>query len=170
LVIAIGCGRDDGLVVAPVHGRVTVAGEPAARGYIVFEPDPGTVKAGSTAMGGIQKDGSFTMATRDPGDGASVGVNHVGILVLSGDPVDQAPAKTKFATEGAAAKAQASVTVRERGKDGGTLRYRDGKLYRVLSPENSENPERSGITVVVAPGSNTVNFDITKDGKVQVTK
>src|ERR1700687_5390629 len=66
-----GCG---GPRLGKVSGRVTVGGKPVTSGTIMFHPD-----AGPTAVGTIQPDGTYTLTTGKPGDGAVVGAHRVTI-------------------------------------------------------------------------------------------
>ena len=64
LVALAGCG---GPKLAPVKGRVTVAGKPVRQGRIMFYP------AGAPgATGAIAQDGTFSLTTLKPGDGAVI--------------------------------------------------------------------------------------------------
>jgi hypothetical protein len=72
--------------------------------------------------------------------------------------------------EVAAAKGQ-SFQPKARARGGRpTFRYRDGKLYEFLTAESMKDPGKSGISVDVGSGTNTVDFAIMPDGKVQVTR
>jgi hypothetical protein len=69
--IIAGCGDDDLGPRYRVSGRVTRKGEPIKRGTVTFTP----VQAanGRAASGEIQPDGSYSLMTKDPGDGALAG-------------------------------------------------------------------------------------------------
>lgn len=162
----LGCARSDGLNLGKVRGRVVVDGEPAKHGFVVFEPDRSKGGGGSTSMGPIQEDGTYLITSRDPGDGASIGPNQVGILVLGREPVDAA-AKKKAVNEVAAAKGQAARP--SKSKEGRpTFTARDGRLYEILTPEPMKDPGKSGIVVEVESGSNTFDFSFGPDGTVKV--
>lgn len=67
-----GCQR--GPTVVPVEGRVTYEGKPLEFGTVTFQPPQG-----QPAKGKIQSDGTFTLSTFAPGDGAVVGTHKVRI-------------------------------------------------------------------------------------------
>jgi len=76
-----GCGGNPAaLETAPVEGRVTLDGEPVSQGIVRFNPDRG--RAGK---GAIQADGTFTISTYAPGDGAVVGRHRVAIVAQQSD-------------------------------------------------------------------------------------
>jgi hypothetical protein len=66
-VALIGCS-DGRLELAPVSGRVTVAGEPLAAGKIVFQPE-----AGRASFGRIEGGRILEVTTYAQGDGVPVG-------------------------------------------------------------------------------------------------
>jgi len=73
----VGCG---GAGLAPVKGKVTVNGAPATQGNLTFSPIGGSSEdreAGKTASAEIQSDGTYTVATNKPGDGAKIGRHRI---------------------------------------------------------------------------------------------
>lgn len=60
--------------MVPVSGTVTFNGKPLEFGSIMFQPP-----SGQPAQGQIQSDGSFTLSTYKPGDGAVIGKHKVRI-------------------------------------------------------------------------------------------
>ena len=74
LSLATGCG---GPKLAPVSGKITVAGQPATRGTVTFMPEESKGTSGKAAVGEIGPDGTYTLRTFDPGDGAIVGHHRV---------------------------------------------------------------------------------------------
>lgn len=79
VVLAAGCGKKSNLpATAPVHGKVTLNGEPVKSGSLVFVPTGG----GKSAQGNIESDGTFTMGTYKETDGAIVGTHKVMITAL----------------------------------------------------------------------------------------
>jgi hypothetical protein len=60
-LLAVGCGSNNELPLAPVRGHVTYHNQPLAHGEVVFTPTAGT--PGPQAVGSIQSDGSFDMQT-----------------------------------------------------------------------------------------------------------
>ena len=76
-----GCGKSPANL-APVHGVVSVDGQPLAQGKVLFSPTAaeGGIEAGKPALGTLQPDGSYTLTTYDDGDGAVVGQHWVTVL------------------------------------------------------------------------------------------
>jgi len=73
--LLIGCGGGSGHEeTASVTGTVTLKGTPVTEGRIAFFPPKGR-----PAMGTIQSDGTYTLTTFDPGDGALLGNHRVTI-------------------------------------------------------------------------------------------
>jgi hypothetical protein len=72
---ACGSGTGQPAQIVPVKGKVAYKGHPLSRGIVRFRP----VNSGRTAMGQIQPDGTFILATFKEGDGAAVGLNRVSI-------------------------------------------------------------------------------------------
>jgi hypothetical protein len=73
ILVAVGCGGEKRKSVYPVHGKVLVAGKPAARALVVFHPldDPDPNARCSTAE--VAEDGTFTLSTYSAEDGAPAG-------------------------------------------------------------------------------------------------
>lgn len=115
LISATGCGRRPTL--APVSGRVTLDGRPLAFGSVMIQPT-----GGPAARGRIQPDGSFTVGTFAPGDGAIVG-----------------PATVR-------------VACYEQQRPGATAQQGEPTLGKSLIPEKYTQFETSGITTSVAAG------------------
>jgi len=67
-------GCSDSPEVAPVHGVVTLDGQPVTGGYVFVTPTEGRM-----AKGEIQPDGAFTLGTYGKSDGAKVGSHPVTI-------------------------------------------------------------------------------------------
>ena len=79
LAAAAGCGaRAEHAALSgkilPVKGVVTYKGKPLTQGTVRFEPD-----AGREAEGTIGPDGTFTLTTFQPGDGAVPGFHRVAV-------------------------------------------------------------------------------------------
>lgn len=68
----VGCER--GPQMAPVSGKVLYNGKPLEFGSVTFQPP-----SGQPAVGFIRPDGTFTLSTYRPGDGAVVGLHQVRI-------------------------------------------------------------------------------------------
>jgi hypothetical protein len=174
-----GCGPGNGLTMGRVSGVVTYNGQPVEFGEVLFLPDSGRGNSGVPSMGGINKDGTYTMSTQDFGDGVIAGFHKVGIRALDAVPVgadeppQQAPAAAKsnnpFAGRFNTAKAQAVIVRKNRAKKDAPIVSFNGKVHRFLAPEKLANPETSGISVEISTGSNRVNFAIAEDGSVKVS-
>jgi hypothetical protein len=65
----------------PVKGKVAYNGEPVPKGTVTFQPDDG-----QAAVGEIQPDGSYELATFGPKDGAVLGHHKVMIIANTGNP------------------------------------------------------------------------------------
>jgi hypothetical protein len=77
LLPLIGCGeRHAGTAI--VRGKVTLNGKPVPNGTVNFIPE-----MGPSATGEIQPDGSYTLTTYKPGDGAVLGKHKVVIVAMA---------------------------------------------------------------------------------------
>ena len=63
--------------MAPVSGKITVSGQPATRGAVMFMPDESRGTSGKVAVGDIGSDGTYTLRTFNTDDGAVVGHHRV---------------------------------------------------------------------------------------------
>src|SRR5262249_20719765 len=119
-----------------VSGKVTYRGEPVTKGSVTFTPmDQGS---GRTATGELQSDGSYTLTTATPGDGALPGKYRVSISAVE---IDR------------------SVT---KGKPGGM--YRVDVLAKAprkdLVPPKYGDPNTSTLAAEVKAEPNTFHFDL----------
>jgi hypothetical protein len=83
LVVAatIGCGKPSHqLETAPLHGKVTLDGQPLSSGYVTV-----VTSRGRSSSGEVQPDGTFEMSTYQPGDGAQVGSHPVVVTPVPQD-------------------------------------------------------------------------------------
>ncbi|MBY0231060.1 MAG: hypothetical protein K2W96_17385 [Gemmataceae bacterium] len=71
LVLLAGCGG--GPRLAPVAGKVSMAGRAVTAGSVYLHPAPGNEWKGEPPSSVLQVDGSFTMKTYPYGDGAPLG-------------------------------------------------------------------------------------------------
>lgn len=69
-LLFVGCHR--GPQLAPVTGKVMYNGQPLSFGVVQFQS-----ASGQPARGEIQSDGTFSLSTYRPGDGAVVGTHRV---------------------------------------------------------------------------------------------
>ncbi|MEX0642697.1 MAG: hypothetical protein WD468_08355 [Pirellulales bacterium] len=87
----IGCGKK-GAELGEVQGIVTVNGVPLSSGNVVSYPE-----SGRGAVGEIQSDGTFELATRELGKGAVAGKHRLAIVAYgtvggaTGPEADAAP-------------------------------------------------------------------------------
>jgi len=85
----VGCGRS-GPEKAAVSGRVTYQGKPVPKGVIAFIP---VAPGGRNATGAIRPDGSYTLQTEEPEDGAQLGEYRVTISAHDEPLLDYTPAQ-----------------------------------------------------------------------------
>ena len=76
LLAAAGCGQSDRPSTYPVHGAVTLDGNPLSFGGVRFVSDDGRL-----AKAKIQSDGSYTLSTFEDGDGAIPGSYRISVQV-----------------------------------------------------------------------------------------
>jgi hypothetical protein len=135
---AAGCGYDDGIGKRfHVSGKVTYNGQPLKLGTVNFLPeDPNTARP---AAGEIHEDGSFTLTTQTPGDGAMGGKYKVSISAYDVDK-----SKVGSPTQGGSAD-QVAVS-QAQGKS--------------LIPIKFTGTDSSGLTATVGPGSTSFTFDL----------
>jgi len=84
-----GCGSS-GPPMGRVYGKVTLNGKPVPKGTVAFVT---TSPDGRNATGTIGEDGSYTLQTETPGDGALVGDYKVGIVSRDEVILDYIPPK-----------------------------------------------------------------------------
>lgn len=88
-LVPTGCGRS-GPKMAGVSGTVTYQGKPVPKGTITFQSDDPN---GRNAVGSIDPDGSYTLQTEKPGDGALPGDYRVAISARDDEVLDYIPPK-----------------------------------------------------------------------------
>lgn len=140
LFLTAGCG---GRGLGKVNGRVTVDGKPVPNGTIMFYPE-----GAQGAVGSIAADGSYTLTTRKPGDGATIGKHKVAIHATNVGPGSmQEPKSLDDELKGSPANTGKILVA--------------GKVTWVV-PEKYSTAEQSPLTAEVKAGANTINFDIPK--------
>jgi hypothetical protein len=134
----LGCGPNDGIGKRfPVSGKVTYNGQPLKSGTVNFLPeDPATARP---ATGDIQENGSYTLTTQTPGDGAMGGKYKVAISAYEVDK-----SKTAAPPQGGSAD-QVAVAQAQR---------------KSLIPIKYSGTDASGLTATVGPGSTKFDFDL----------
>ena len=80
IALLVGCGNSGEFPTYPAGGKVTFSdGTPLTQGWVTFEStDPGRAVS---ARGQLQSDGTFTLGTFEPGDGAIEGEHRVLVAV-----------------------------------------------------------------------------------------
>lgn len=134
IVFVTGCGGE----YRSVYGKVTVDGKPLETGRIRFHPVEGRPSSGK-----IGNDGSYTLTTLNPGDGAKPGEYAVTIEALDVQTSGERPKslEEEMAGVGASNRTQIKPLI--------SLKY--------------ANRNASGLTATVEDsGQNEVNFDLTK--------
>lgn len=126
VLMAVGCGKE-GPTMGRVSGTVTYKGQPLTKGNVSFvstEPDR------PNASGAITSNGSFTLQTREPGDGAEVGEYKIAVTDIDPDTYNSAlPGETV-------------------------------KVPKSQIPAKYADANTSGLTAKVASGSNTVPVEL----------
>jgi len=140
LLLALGCGDDTGLSRRyPVSGTVKYKGEPVAKGQITFAP---TSADGRAANGDIV-DGSYSLTTATPGDGALPGSYNVTVVSVEAD----------------------TTKLKEVAKGGQFHHDKDfGKAVasaKKLVPSKYSLADTSGLKAEVKAQSNKFDFDLT---------
>jgi hypothetical protein len=135
----IGCGGDDGIGQRfPVSGTVTYNGEPLKTGTVSFFPEDSNTGRG--ASGAILEDGSYTLTTQSPGDGAFGGKYKVAISAV------EILEKEKTQTTALGGIPDQAVAAHAKRKN--------------LIPIKYSGTDTSELTATVGPGSNTFDFKL----------
>jgi hypothetical protein len=87
VALAVAGCSDSPYELAPVQGRVTIEGQPLAHAKLMFSPVDAAdnLNPGKPAFGLVQEDGSYSLTTFHPNDGAVVGEHWVTIVNLKQD-------------------------------------------------------------------------------------
>jgi len=142
LSLVAGCGDDTGLEKRyPVSGTVKYKGQPVAKGQISFL---GVDKTKQRDANGFIENGSYTLTTLTPGDGALPGEYAVTIISKETDDTQVLETVKKFGGGGR----QADI-----GKAAAKAKN--------LVPGKYQLAETSGLKQTVKAQSNTINFDLT---------
>lgn len=87
VLLFVGCESAQPPDVVPVTGKVLLDGAPLEYGSVTFQP-----LRGQPARGKIQSDGTFSLSTYAPGDGAKVGKHQVRVTCYESQEPGQATA------------------------------------------------------------------------------
>ena len=138
LGLLAGCSDDDLGQRYPVSGHVTRRGQPLTEGTINFQPVEAS--KGRAATGAIQSDGSYTLTTKDPDDGALAGDYRVIISLANVD-----------------------ISKVGRMPNGIPILNQPKKVVvkNLVSPKYSD-PSRTVLKFKVEPHSNTYDIDLTE--------
>jgi hypothetical protein len=160
-LIALACGSSKGPEMAQVYGKVTSQGQPVMRGTMSFTPANGQ---GSPATGSISSDGSYTLQTIEPGDGARLGEYRVAITTRHEElplPADK-PVKKSARRKPQTPLIKSSVSNRQNSNNR-LEKQGSGRLSRLVDDaglKKYENPNTSGLTASVKSGKNPLDFDL----------
>lgn len=138
-LLLAGCGKNN---LGQVTGTVTVGGKPITGGTIMFYPF-----GGPGAVGEIKPDGTYTLTTFRPGDGAAIGQHKVAIHATRIGPSSIMEAKS------------IEDELRTPGQTAGGKMLVPGKVTWLV-PEKYSLPEQSPLTAEVKAGQNTIDFTI----------
>ena len=129
VVFALGCGS----AIAPVSGKVTIDGKPAAHVDVTFMPiaPEGSIEAGVSATGKTNENGEYTLKASNGKPGAQVGMNKVSIVSVA-------------------------AHVGEGDTDQRTPRGGLKPQYRIPAKYN----DKSKLTFEVKPGQNSADFPL----------
>ena len=86
LITSSGCSSNP--ATATVTGKVTANGEPVTSGSLTFSPIGGE-EGSKPAIGVVKSDGSYTLSTYAPDDGAVVGSHRVNYISGSNEDVEE---------------------------------------------------------------------------------
>lgn len=136
-LVSAGCG---GLNLGQVSGQVKSNGKLVTAGMIMFHPENGP-----TAVGTIQPDGSYTLTTLQPNDGALVGAHRVTIQATKVDPGRLETPKS-FDDELKQAHNPAKILI-------------PGQVHWIV-PEIHSRAETTKLIAEVKRGKNQIDFDV----------
>ncbi len=142
-----GCG-DDGLSRRySVTGKVTYKGEPVQKGKISFSPED---SAGRGASGDIEN-GSYSLTTQDPGDGALPGKYKV---VVDTRQVDEALLKSETEKFAAKRKIEGLKVIPQE------VQAKVLSQTKSLTPTKYMSSQSTPLTVEVKAESNTIDIKL----------
>jgi hypothetical protein len=143
--VILGCGDDSGLATRyKVSGTVKYKGQPVPKGTVVFEPTNPPIPQGRHANGTIEN-GSYTLTTSSPNDGALPGEYRV--IIMSSD-------------------LDVAALAKDQGH-GGMLHQGDESHVKALKasknplPEKYAQTDKTPLKATVKAQSNSLDFDLT---------
>lgn len=152
LMIA-GCSPDDGLGSRySVSGRVTYKGAAVPKGTIGFVSENPAVRG---ATGQIE-DGSYTLTTQTPGDGALPGKYTV--TISSKEPIDVSVASDALKAE--FAKKKMDISKLPTANLPPEFLAKAAKKVKSSLPEKYASPKTSQLSATVEEKSNIINFNL----------
>jgi hypothetical protein len=152
LLIVLGCSSDDGLGSRySVSGTVTYKGSPLAKGTIGFTPEDQALRGAS----GEINNGSYSLTTQAPGDGALPGKYKVSIA--SKEDADVEVAKNLLRND-----------LKKKGVDASQMppivppeyMMKAAKNVKSLIPVKYASPNTSKLSATVEARSNTIDFTL----------
>jgi hypothetical protein len=147
LLIVLGCS-DDGLGKRySVSGNVTYKGAPVQTGTISFVPED---KEGRGAHGQIEN-GSYSLTTQTPGDGAFPGKYTVTVDTREVDEGERKAATEQFAKE---KKIEGLVEVPQE------VQAKLSQRAKLLTPVKYLSAQSSDLKTTVEEHANTLNFEL----------
>jgi hypothetical protein len=147
LLIVAACSGDELARRYPVSGKVAYKGEPVAKGTISFVPED---KEGRGASGTIEN-GSYSLTTHSPGDGAFPGKYTVVVDTRQKDEAAEKAAAAKFAKEH---KIEGLQVVPQE------VQAKFAAQAKGTTPIKYVSAQSSDIKVTVEPHSNTINVEL----------
>lgn len=141
-LVALGCNR--GPQLAKVRGAVSVDGKPVTTGTITFQSE-----LGRPAFGVIGPDGTYSLTTHVPDDGAIVGEHVVTIHATRVGAGSLAPTTP-----------EEELALSQKGAKGGAVLI-PGKV-EWLVPEKYATAQTSTLRATVEAKDNVIPFDLPK--------
>ncbi len=161
LVAVAGCGEKNP-PTGKVTGKVTLDGKPVEGAVVTFTPEGG----GNPAVGRTKADGTFSLTTFEPDDGALLGPHKItvtkfnvpdgGMNPYGSQAQPAAPDPNKKLTE------EEEMALMEQGYNESQAQPQNrNQVLKNALPDKYANPATSGLTYTVVEGENTVNLELT---------
>ena len=146
-LFVLGCGGDELGTRYPVSGKVTYKGAPVAKGTISFVPE----EAEGRGASGTIENGSYSLTTHTPGDGAFPGKYTVTVDTREIDEAAQKAATEKFAKE---KKIEGLMEVPQ------DVRAKLSQQAKASTPAKYLSTSTSDLKTTVEAHSNSLDFDL----------